>query len=571
MKLFGDAELISKVGHHKDEGKGPVVIGGKQFSRDEYQKMVERRRNGERTIDIAEGNGLSTKNLGYKFWQQGIHVEAKQKPYQKIGGKIFLAAEIRLLIEGRQSGKTVRQLATGTEIKQAALKSFFQNNDVRVETKKGMIYIGRKAFDKSQQAEIMKRKKNGESTNKIAKDFAIKRTTLHRFFVAQGIEAKNPPNLQKQIKGLRQRVESHKNPVFIEGIEHVRIGSHVIPKSVVDKMVEARIKGESTKAIASRNGIEDYLLRKHLKNRNVHPKQSEDMVHFKNKDIPKEKMDEIIKRRKIGEPVLSLAKELGVNNNSLAKFFKLQDVILKEELLRELNRKYEVNHDFFKRVDSQEKAYLLGLIMTDGNIHKEHNSIRLEFQKRDVELCEIARKSLASNVPVVEREPRGKSGPQVRIQVNSKTLCQDLERLGIRRGMKTYDNKFPDESVVPRQFQRDFIRGVIDGDGCVIKSHRINEKWEYDAYGVALNGTYDLVKGVQRVLVRDAGLSETKIILDRRTKSNYVLRYGGSGNVAKVYSYLYPKDFKPEGNCLQRKHNRMKEAWDKNQRGISFQ
>jgi hypothetical protein len=181
-------------------------------------------------------------------------------------------------------------------------------------------------------------------------------------------------------------------------------------------------------------------------------------------------------------------------------------------------------------IDSQEKAYLLGLIMTDGNIHKEHTSVRLDFQKRDVELCEIIRKALAPDVRIVERGQRGISGPQVRIQVNSKTICQDLERLGVHRGMKTYDNKFPDESVVPRQFQRDFIRGVIDGDGSVIKSHCVNSKWEYDAYSVNLNGTYDLVRGVQRVLVRDAGLTETKIILDKRTKNNHVMKYGGTGN-----------------------------------------
>jgi hypothetical protein len=71
------------------------------------------------------------------------------------------------------------------------------------------------------------------------------------------------------------------------------------------------------------------------------------------------------------------------------------------------------------------------------------------------------------------------------------------------------------------------------------------------------------VKGVQQVLVRDAGLTETKIAKDKRTINNHKMAYQGTGNVAKVFSYLYPAGFNPDGNCLKRKYDRMKEAHDK--------
>jgi hypothetical protein len=71
--------------------------------------------------------------------------------------------------------------------------------------------------------------------------------------------------------------------------------------------------------------------------------------------------------------------------------------------IREMNRKYEIDHDFFKKVDTREKTYLFGLIMTDGNIHRQHYSLRFDLQARDRELCEIARRYLGSNVPIRER------------------------------------------------------------------------------------------------------------------------------------------------------------------------
>jgi hypothetical protein len=104
---------------------------------------------------------------------------------------------------------------------------------------------------------------------------------------------------------------------------------------------------------------------------------------------------------------------------------------------------------------------------------------------------------------------------------------------------------------------------VIDGDGSVTKSHRKGKNVQYIAYGISLSGTREMVKGVQQVLVRDAGMTETKITKDKRTVNNYTMTYQGTGNVAKVFSYLYPVGFNPVGKCLKRKCDRMKEARDK--------
>jgi len=72
-----------------------------------------------------------------------------------------------------------------------------------------------------------------------------------------------------------------------------------------------------------------------------------------------------------------------------------------------------------------------------------------------------------------------------------------------------------------------------------------------------------MLKGLQQALISGVHLNETKIVPDKRSAYNYQLAYGGSGNVAKIFDFVYPPGFNPEGNCLQRKYDRMKEAWEK--------
>jgi hypothetical protein len=92
-----------------------------------------------------------------------------------------------------------------------------------------------------------------------------------------------------------------------------------------------------------------------------------------------------------------------------------------------------------------------------------------------------------------------------------------------------------------------------------------HRKWEnkhFTTYGISLSGTQEMVKGVQQVLIRDAGITETKIVKDKRTIDNYSMSYHGMDNVAKVFEYLYPAAFNPDGICLKRKYDRMKEGHD---------
>lgn len=601
-----DQELKERKCHHKDEGKGIITIDGKEFTREEYQKMVFRRKAGERTIDIANDNNVSRKRLSDKFNQHNIKpIVEKNKEKFRIGGKTFSTAEMNELVMRRQAGKTVIQIASSEGIKKEALRSFFDLNGIKVEGKEGSTYIGRRMYLNAQVEGMIERRKGGESIESIAGENGLAATTLRRFFNDRGVTLEGnlkvkkrrdnkryafprkdvirgtlQKEVQKRIDEMKREGKSNReiarafnvseqdvgrhfirNKKLIKDGDSVKIGADIRSRDAASKMTDARKRGELIKDIALANGVKEYSLGRYFQRHKVVPEYPGGTVFFGQKAIAKDKMEEIRRRRLKGETIQALATDLGLSLTTLERYFQRRNIILEHSVQREINRKYRIDHDFFNKIDSEKKAYILGLIMTDGNIHKQHNSLRFDFQKRDRELCEIARNSLNSNAKIVEREIK-RGGSQVRVQFNSKTLIVDLAKLGVEPGNKTYKNKFPSEFVVPRQYQRDYIRGVLDGDGGVIKYRRSWKDKQYMRYAICLSGTQDLVKGVQHVLIRDAGTTGTKVVKDKRTIDNHSMNYSGRDDIVKIFEYLYPSGFNPEGNCLKRKYDRMKEAHD---------
>lgn len=67
------------------------------------------------------------------------------------------------------------------------------------------------------------------------------------------------------------------------------------------------------------------------------------------------------------------------SSNSIAKIFKCDSSTILRQLKRwnvhirrkRYNAKYDLECDFFKNIDTEEKAYFLGLLLADGHISKK--------------------------------------------------------------------------------------------------------------------------------------------------------------------------------------------------------
>lgn len=141
--------------------------------------------------------------------------------------------------------------------------------------------------------------------------------------------------------------------------------------------------------------------------------------------------------------------------------------------------KKEHKSDYFKVIDSEVKAYILGYIVADGSIEESFRKnrpsklIRLRFGciSEDDEIIKLIQSEIAPNNNLRYYQPKAINHKQVTIlQICDKELINDLRTLYNIQPRKTYDPTFEFPNI-PEDYRRDFIRGYIDGDGSFGRHH----------------------------------------------------------------------------------------------------
>jgi len=120
--------------------------------------------------------------------------------------------------------------------------------------------------------------------------------------------------------------------------------------------------------------------------------------------------------------------------------------------------KYKKNDDYFSNIDSDDKAYLLGVIAGDGFVGEK--LISLVANSKDVETLD----KLVSKIFYISPKYT-KSGNCFSISITSKNMSDDICRhLKIAYGKKSNKITIPD---LEDNLKWAFIRGLFDTDGCV--------------------------------------------------------------------------------------------------------
>lgn len=120
-----------------------------------------------------------------------------------------------------------------------------------------------------------------------------------------------------------------------------------------------------------------------------------------------------------------------------------------------------VNENYFKKW-SPDMAYILGFILADGCIVKGtyegySDSLKFGVNKRDVDVLEKIKRALDSKHKISEH------GDSVHFCITNQRIVDDLKKLKIKY-RKSLKENIP---YVPHKYTKDFIRGIIDGDGSI--------------------------------------------------------------------------------------------------------
>lgn len=135
----------------------------------------------------------------------------------------------------------------------------------------------------------------------------------------------------------------------------------------------------------------------------------------------------------------------------------------------------ETDHYYFSNIDTEFKAYILGLVYSDGCLIKPSNyggkeraaRLSLSVQIRDENVIDAFGMAIKGKPGIIKHSPAQiKHGhqPQKILNVSSNRLYKDLVNMGCYPNKTVIGIKFPElkQELIPH-----FIRGFFDGDGCI--------------------------------------------------------------------------------------------------------
>jgi len=167
------------------------------------------------------------------------------------------------------------------------------------------------------------------------------------------------------------------------------------------------------------------------------------------------------------------------------------------------------------KIEGQNLWYLVGLITSDGSLSKDGRHIDVTSKDREF-LETLVEKLKMSNKVCIKN--RGTNKEAYHIQVSNKNFYDFLLSLGLT----------PNKSLtlgalnVPDKFFVDFLRGLIDGDGCIrtwIHPSNKKEQWSLRIY----SGSSVFISWLKNVIV---SLLKAKGRIYREKSNIWTLKYG---------------------------------------------
>ncbi len=243
------------------------------------------------------------------------------------------------------------------------------------------------------------------------------------------------------------------------------------------------------------------------------------------REFTKDQCQNIIQLYSEGRGLVYIAKQLDTCSDCIIKVLQNNNIQFREKVML-------FNENYFNDIDTEHKAYWLGLLYADGYVGNYY----LELCLKDDDLQHIKKFLVDINGENVNIKPKtvklhDKEFKNNRIILCSPTLAHQLTNKGCMQN-KSASIRFPDINILNEQLQNHFIRGFFDGDGSI--------GFYNNAAGFSMVSNVFFLLGVQNVLISQSGLNKVKLIKNKSRSDTYqTLRYGGNHNTYKFFKYLY--------------------------------
>lgn len=179
-------------------------------------------------------------------------------------------------------------------------------------------------------------------------------------------------------------------------------------------------------------------------------------------------INKAIELRKSGLSYAKIAVQVDANRKKVSYYLKEKGYRPNLKYVRQNqnqpNKKY-VNENIFEIINTEEKAYWLGFMFADGCVNRTSDRIELSLKEDDYNHIQNFKSFLESEHVIGKKSKtiNGKTYISYRLGITNKKLKQDLIRHGCVPN-KTKILRFP---TLEKELVKHFIRGYVDGDGCI--------------------------------------------------------------------------------------------------------
>lgn len=277
-------------------------------------------------------------------------------------------------------------------------------------------------------------------------------------------------------------------------------------KEIEDAMVKEYLEGATAKELSVKYSYHNSTISRLMKKRGV----SRGRTSFKRIQIE----DKVIEDFKNNQYCEDIAKKYNVEVHTIYR------ILDNAGIKRVSGYHTNCNKEYFQKIDSANKAYLLGFITADGAI--VDRSLSIEVEEKDKEVIDFFKKEINNQAAITPCFYEQKHN--YRVSFGSIGICKDLEKYGIVQNKSKTISHVPTE-LIPQEFLSYYFRGLIDGDGCIHKNGGLS----------IYSGSKAFIEDVQKVLCETLDLKKLGIYHG----TSYFVTWSSKEDRLKLYNFLY--------------------------------
>lgn len=289
----------------------------------------------------------------------------------------------------------------------------------------------------------------------------------------------------------------------------------------IGKVKQLLSEGLSAIKIAKELGCAKSSVLKKIKEHNLQSnfKWSADPNNFL-----KDKFELIINKFNNGTSINQISKDIGHSESEVWKLLNKNGYDTSKHKC-----KYTLDETFFEKIDTEEKAYILGFWYSDGNVMSS-GKIRIGIKSEDEEVLIKIRNCMKWTGDFQYKPAKGNKKPQTILNIDRQKVAKDLIKLGCPPN-KSLILEFPTEQIIPNNLLHHFLRGMFDGDGGFnIRKGKI--------YGCGITSTDKFCNKLKEICL-EKQVEPTNFYYRKKGKPTGTLFFGRLSEVKKFTEFIY--------------------------------